>query len=286
MKRNTINHFASLPCKKLFLYTFGSKSFNQKKKIFSKEAKKIFGNRKKNNIYLSQIGKIKFPFFSFGKIKSYDLWDIEDLMIFSYYKSKKNYYEKAIDLGANIGLHTIILKKLGYKTISYEPDKKHYKRLKFNLKINNLNLNGLYNRGIFNKKGSFYFNRIAENTTGSHIVNLKKNPYGKIEKFKIQTDNFINLIKLKKKTIIKMDIEGAESHCLLTTKFKHWKYIDAFVEITDAESSKKIFDHMKKIKVFIFSHKKKWRRVKKYNEMPISYKEGMVFISKKINWLK
>ena len=44
------------------------------------------------------------------------------------------------DIGANIGLHTIVLSKLGYKVDSYEPDEKHFKLLIKNLKKNKLSI--------------------------------------------------------------------------------------------------------------------------------------------------
>ena len=43
------------------------------------------------------------------------MWDLEDLFLFSYYKKNKNLYDQAYDLGANIGLHSIIFSKCKYK---------------------------------------------------------------------------------------------------------------------------------------------------------------------------
>ena len=57
--------------------------------------------------------------------------------------------------------------------------------------------------------------------------------------------------------------------------------MDAFVEIGDYTNAKKIFDYFKKISVNIFSHKKKWKKVKYIKDMPTTYKEGLVFISLK-----
>ena len=78
-----------------------------------------------------------------------------------------------------------------------------------------------------------------------------------------------------------MDIEGVENKVLKLTKKKDWTKFDAFVEVGSRKNSLEIFNYFKKIKVNIFSHKIGWKRVGKLNEMPISYKEGLIFISLK-----
>ena len=282
IKNNLFNKVVNRDLKKIFQGRIGSSQFKLKRKKILKYSKFIFGNKKKNFINIENIGLIKLPFFSFGNIKSHQLWDYEDLMLFGYYIQKKNYYDLVFDLGSNIGLHSIILSKIGYSEIlSFEPDTKHFERQKKNIKINKCKNIKLFNKAVFNKSGSIRFNRILGNTTSSHIENLKKKPYGKIEKIKVRCINFLKILKPTMKTLLKIDIEGAESNILSQTKKKDWKNMDAFLEISDLDSSKIIFQHMKKIKVKIFAHKNGWKQVRKLIEMPNSYKEGMVFISLK-----
>jgi FkbM family methyltransferase len=287
MTNNVISNFINQKKKELFKNKISDKIYlKNKKKIFN-FSKKKFNQYRINKINISNIGLIKFPYFSFGKIKSYHLWDIEDLIIFSFYKNNKNNYCRALDLGANIGLHSIIFSKLGYKKVlSYEPDPNHFKQLKLNLKLNNCKSVHTINKAIFDKKKNLMFNRILGNTTGSHIIKMKKKPYGKIDIIKIKADKFLSLLNKKQKTIIKMDIEGAESKCILTTKRRHWGNTDAFIEITDFKSAKKIFKHLKRIRVNIFSHKSGWNLVSSLRQMPYSYKEGMIFVTNKIVNLK
>ena len=64
------------------------------------------------------------------------------------------------------------------------------------------------------------------------------------------------------------------------TTAKDWKFFDAFVEIGGRQNAKKIFEHCKKIKINIFAHKIKWKKVKKFTDMPKSYHDGLVFMSK------
>tara|TARA_A100001015_G_scaffold309564_1_gene409252 strand:- start:6 stop:770 length:765 start_codon:yes stop_codon:yes gene_type:complete len=241
-KNNLFNDIINRDLKKIFKSKIGSKNFKLKRKKILDYSKFIFGNKKRNLVNIENIGLIKLPFFSFGKIKSYHLWDYEDLMLFGYYIHKKNYYDLVFDLGSNIGLHSIILSKIGYpKVLSFEPDRKHFIMQKKNIVINNCKNIKLFNKAVFNKTGIIKFNRILGNTTSSHIENLKKNPYGKIEKIKVKCINFMKILKPKIKTLLKIDIEGAESNILSKTKKKHWKNMDAFLEISDLESSKVIF---------------------------------------------
>jgi len=254
--------------KKIKLQTFKASSF-------------LFGKKSKQKINIDGLGEIKIPFFSFGNISSVHMWDIEDLFLFSYYKKNQNLYKQAYDLGANVGLHSVIMSKCGYKKIlSYEPDPKHIKQLKINFKENKIKKVKLNKKAIFISQGSVIFNRILGNTQSSHIINAKMNPYGKIVKIKVPTVDFKDILP-KIKTLVKMDIENVEGKVLLRTQKKNWKYIDAFVEIGDYTNAKKIFDYFKKISVNIFSHKKKWKKVKYIKDMPTTYKEGLVFISLK-----
>ena len=64
------------------------------------------------------------------------------------------------------------------------------------------------------------------------------------------------------------------------TAANDWKFFDAFVEVGDKENAKKIFCHCKKININIFAHKIKWKKVKNFADMPKSYHDGLVFLSK------
>ena len=54
--------------------------------------------------------------------------------IFLFYFLKRFNYRHVADIGANIGLHSILLSKFGFKVDSYEPDPYHFKILKKYLK--------------------------------------------------------------------------------------------------------------------------------------------------------
>jgi len=66
------------------------------------------------------------------------LYGLDELILFSYYASRAGRYSRAANLGGNIGLHSIILAKLGYEVYCFEPDPLHISRLQENLEIDHL----------------------------------------------------------------------------------------------------------------------------------------------------
>ena len=82
----------------------------------------------KVNNFLHQ-KKLIFSFFKMGNIDSTNLFDIDELIIFAYYKKRLSKYKNISDIGANIGLHSVMLDMLSSidSTIhSYEPDPVHF----------------------------------------------------------------------------------------------------------------------------------------------------------------
>ena len=85
------------------------------------------------------IGDITLPNFAMGNISTIDLFGLDELIIFSYYRQVANSStNKALDLGANIGLHSLVLARLGYEVTSYEPDPLHAQQFLANQKLNNV----------------------------------------------------------------------------------------------------------------------------------------------------
>ena len=67
--------------------------------------------------------------FRFGKLNLINIMGLDEMIIFDFYIRKKNKYKNICDIGANIGFHSLFLKKLNYKNVtSYEPDKQHIKK--------------------------------------------------------------------------------------------------------------------------------------------------------------
>ena len=221
--------------------------------------------------------KINFPLISFGNTSSANLFDLDELLIFNFYKRKKNIYKNVCDIGGNIGLHSLILSKLGYKVDYFEPDNKHFLKAKEIFKKNNAKIK-TNKVAISNYTGFATFSRIEANSTGSYINN-KKNGYGKILKYKVKT---INSKQLRNKyDLIKIDAEGSEVDILMGFKKSDFKSTDFLIEISSDTNKTAIWNLMQKFKLKIYSQKNFWKKVNKIENLPKNYKEGTVLISEK-----
>ena len=79
---------------------------------------------------------------------------------------------------------------------------------------------------------------------------------------------------------IKMDAEGQERVILLATTAAHWVKTDMIVEIGSPENAEAIFSHLSTLGVNAFAQKRGWDRVTSLADMPTSYKEGSLFITR------
>lgn len=249
-------------------------------KINDKCVENLFFPSTKQEVNLDPFGLIKMPFHSMGAINSSHLFGLDELIIFSFYANNIGHYRHVIDIGANIGLHSIMLAKLGYDVTCFEPDPITYEKLLSNLSINEVDSKvKAVQRAVSTKPGVVEFTRVLGNTTGSHISGAKKNPYGDLERFEVETEEFRSL--MQSAGLLKIDVEGHEGVLLCSTSSADWSQVDAMVEIGNEENALNIFKHFQEINVNLFAQKTNWRRVSSFEEMPISYKEGSIFISAK-----
>ena len=238
----------------------------------------LFGPNQRGEVDLGVIGKIDLPYFSMGAINSTHLFGLDELILFAFYFQNRNRYKKVADLGANIGLHSIVLSNLGFEVTSYEPDAIHFRKIKENTNANcRQNKPTLINKAISTEKGHVEFTRIKDNTTGSHISGAKDFCYGELEKITVETDSFKDIVS--EFDFLKIDIEGYEAEVLLSTNAENWINTDAMIEVGSSKNRERIFNFFKDLDVNLFAQKKNWLKVKNLEDMPASYKEGSLFIS-------
>lgn len=260
--------------------SFKSKSykiinFKLKNEIFKSDLNK----KQKKKIDLSIFGKIIFPFFSMGSINSLHLFGLDEIILFCYYYSSRNKYKKVADIGGNIGLHSIIMSRFYSKVDCYEPDLLHVKKIKDNLKFNLIRNVKVIRKAVTNKNGKINFIRVLGNTTGSHISGAKKKPYGELKKIVVNCIKFSDITKYY--DFIKIDAEGEEAKIVKNTNSNHWNKLDAVMEVGTKKNAKEIFVYLNKLGVSMYSQKKNWKKVTKFKDMPYSYKEGSLFVSKR-----
>jgi FkbM family methyltransferase len=229
-------------------------------------------------------GDLHFPYREMGAINTIHLFGLDELIIFSYYWANKSRYKNVGDLGANIGLHSLIMDKCGFSINSFEPDPIHVGVFQENI-VNNKSANITINqKAISNKSGTMDFIRVLGNTTGSHLAGAKEDPYGELETFSVETSD-INEVLLNN-DFVKMDIEGQEATAILSTKKDTWANVEMILEVGTEKNARIIFEYLNEINVNMFSQKTGWNKVSNLAGIPTSYKEGSLFLSvaDKMSW--
>ena len=257
----------------------GTQLYNLLKQVSRKEIEGLFSEKEPQSVDFKPFGELVFPYCSMGAVDSLNLFDLDELIIFSFYWKNRTRYRKVVDIGANLGLHSILMRKCGYQISCYEPDPVHFEKLKENLALNHISDAQSFNMAVSNQDGEMEFVRVLGNTTGSHLAGAKLNPYGKLERFSVRLEPFGKI--MQGTDLIKLDIEGHEREVLLHTARGDWEATDALVEIENAGNAAAIYEHFSALGVNIFSQKRNWQEVRNVNDMPTSYREGTLFVTMK-----
>ncbi len=228
---------------------------------------------------LAELGLISLPYEKMGAIDSIDLFGLDELLMFSFYYRNRGRYARAADIGANLGLHSILMAKCGWLVTAYEPDPDHAKRLSRNLGLNSITTVTLAEAAVSDKPGTLEFIRVLGNTTSSHLAGAKSNAYGPLEKFHVKVESIATIMPIV--DFVKMDAEGQEKIIILGTTTEHWRNTDMIVEVGTEENAAAIYEHLQKIGVRAFAQKLGWAAVKSLTDMPSNYKDGSLFITQK-----
>lgn len=227
-----------------------------------------------------QFGEIFFPFVKMGSVSSLDIFSsMNELVIFAFYWANRDRYKKIADIGANIGLHTILMSRLGWHVKAYEPDPIHLTLLKRNVALNKLECVAIFEAAVSDTSGTLDFVRVVGNTTSSHLAGAKEAPYGKLEKLPVQVVDIRTIIP--EVDFIKIDAEGHEKALIEITAAKDFDNMDMMVEVGTRKNADAIFEHLSKIGVNAFTQKTGWNIAEARSEMPDNYRQGSLFISKK-----
>lgn len=282
MKKNNVALDAVLACLPGF-YNFHARStelYRALSKVTEEAVDEMFGETGTNEFVSTTIGTVKLPYVTMGSINTTHLWGLDELIIFSFYQRNVGRYKRVADIGANVGLHSIVLAKLGYMVTAFEPDPKHYEILRKNLSLNIVtDFVDAVNAAVSISDGRQEFTRVVGNTTGSHLSGAKDNPYGELERFEVDVREFKKI--LANVDFAKIDVEGHEVDLILSTQKDDWINFDTILEIGSERNARKIFAHLTEIGVNVFSQKISWGRVVDIDQMPTSYREGSAFCSLK-----
>lgn len=238
----------------------------------------LFSSEERREQEFGPFGRISLPYTKMGAIDSLDLFGLDELIIFAFYNANRGSYRKVIDIGANLGLHSIMLSRCGFTVKAFEPDTWHYGILSANLAANGAASVQPIEAAVSTQDGEAKFVRVLGNTTGSHLAG-SKDSYGEKEFFTVKTLAVQPLLEWA--DLAKIDAEGHEKELLLAATAKHLQKLDIMVEIGNAANAKAVFEHFDSIGVGMFAQKIGWHRAERLEDIPTSHREGSLFLSAK-----
>ena len=170
--------------------------------------------------------------------------------------------ENIIEIGSNIGTHTIPLAKHvfnGGMVYAIEPQSQNYKLLSNNIKDNKLQNVKILKLAISSKQGEAYMNIFNENLKNNYgDSKIFENNFQNSESVVVKTlDQLFYVDNKKKKPIklIKCDAQGQELNIILGSK----KIINAYkpflyLENDDINTSKSLIENIKNMGYIMFWH--------------------------------
>ncbi len=222
-------------------------------------------------------GDIDFPYRRMGAIDSVDLFGLDELLILAFYWANRKLYRRTLDVGANLGLHSIVMARAGFDVTAFEPDPVHFDLLKANLERNSIRSVTPQRAAVSDADGQMEFVRVVGNTTGSHLAGAKANPYGPLERFAVPVRAFAPIAAAA--DFAKVDAEGHEVTILKSVPAATWSKLDVMVEIGTAENAASLFEHFRRLDVGLFAQKIGWERATAVDDLPTSHREGSLFVT-------
>lgn len=166
----------------------------------------------------------------------YDGFEKEE---FDFVKKTLSFGDIFIDLGANIGLFSLLASKCvgrDGKVIAFEPAPVIYKRFMENVHLNKLENIDARNIGLSNEKGElkFYVSENGYDAWNSFAPSIDNKLQNQISVQVSTLDHELELLEMSKIKLVKIDVEGWEKFVLSggTHFFKQYKPI-VMVEFTD-----------------------------------------------------
>lgn len=122
----------------------------------------------------------------------------------------------AVDAGANIGTHTLIMAKLvGLEgaVLAFDPDPKSVKRLTQNIALNNLTNTKIFQLGLSDKPGTLTFFSYSDEMLDQGTASLYKLP--KLQKSELQVevktlDEVLKSENINRLDFVKIDTRGSD----------------------------------------------------------------------------
>lgn len=260
------------------LHVHGSAFYRFFKAAARAEVQGLFSGQERVAHEFGPFGALSLPYTKMGAIDSLDLFGLDELIIFAFYRANRSRYKNALDIGGNLGLHSMVMVRCGFSVKCFEPDPWHYGLLTANLQANVASSVEAIQAAVSTTDGEAQFVRVLGNTTGSHLAG-SKDSYGDKETFAVSIRAIQPLLDWA--DFAKIDAEGHEKELLLAVTASQMKRVDIMVEIGNPANAAAVFEHFRTIGVGMFAQKIGWQRVRELPDVPTSHREGSLFISSK-----
>jgi FkbM family methyltransferase len=221
---------------------------------------------------------INFPYVSMGKVDSLDLFGPNELMIFAFYAHNKDRYKRVLDIGANLGLHSMLMQRLGWAVKAFEPDPEVFARALENIWGDGHSTVHILCNAVSDHEGQAEFVRVLNNLTGSHIAG-SKDSYGPRETFSVPVVDCRPLFDWA--DLAKLDVEGHEGVLLRCVTAAHLEHLDLICELRGAREAEQVLEHFNALDCPIYTQKNDWKPAIRFADMPTKHQEGSIFISKR-----
>lgn len=207
-----------------------------------------------------------------GAVTVDDLFEAREQEVFDFYARHRGRYRRALDLGANVGVHTMQMVRLGWEVRAYEPDPVHFRALLDHCIANEALPDWAMRQAVSDRYGRETFVRVLGNTTASHLKGSRAH-HGPVEEFEVEVVDVRPLFEWA--DFAKVDVEGHEARLL--TAVRPDVRCEFMVEIGSLAAAEAIFGHFHGARP-MWSQAGGWRRVERLGDVPMHYRQGMLFI--------
>ena len=228
---------------------------------------------------LGPFGTVDLPYRSMGAIDTVDLFGIDELLLFAFYWANRALYRRTLDVGANLGLHSILMARAGFHVTAFEPDPIHFELLQANLARNGISTVTAERAAVSSADGELEFVRVVGNTTGSHLAGAKANPYGPLDRLTVPVRAFAPFAAAAE--FAKIDAEGHEVVILTSVPAETWDRLDVMVEVGTAGNAAELFEHFRRLDVRMLPQKIGWTEATTVEHLPTSHREGSLFVTRR-----
>ena len=216
---------------------------------------------------------LSVPFTRMGdQVTSDNLFDPNEQVIFDFYEANRGRYRHALDVGANIGVHSILMARCGWEVRAFEPDFEHFAALRRNADAHGVKVDAI-RAAVSDFDGFAPFIRVLGNTTASHLEGARAH-HGPTEKLFVPVVDCRPLFEWA--DFAKIDCEGSEAALIAAVSPLAWSRLEIMTEVGSGKTALAIYDHLRGVR--LWAQKIGWRRVESMSDMPVHHSEGSLFV--------